>query len=210
MAINFSEPPDQSAPITTISLSGTMGDYDWYVSDVEVTITATDEGGSGVAETKYSLDGGETWQTYTSPLTFSTEGTGYQVMARSWDNAGNAEGPPDFVDPFKIDKTPPALTLTAVPEEIDRIQKGAMVDVDYSGTAEDSVSGLKGQPNTVLIDEYGVFDQDLGSSLSGTVSLEAWCNGNDKDGRTYTFRLTARDYAGNEASTEAIVTILHP
>jgi len=208
LAINFSEPPDQSAPTTTISLGGTMGDYDWYVSDVEVTLTVTDTGGSGVAETKYSLDSGETWNTYTSPFTITTDGANFLVLARSWDNAGNDEGPPDFAT-FKIDQTPPAVTETAVPSEIERIRKGVMVAVDYTGTAEDPMSGLPfGVTNTMLIDEYGVWDQDLGPSLSGAVSLEAWCNGNDKDGRTYIFRLTAHDYAGNETSVEAIVTII--
>ncbi|HUV56648.1 MAG TPA: S8 family peptidase [Dehalococcoidales bacterium] len=208
LAINFTEPPDQSAPTTTISLSGTMGDYDWYVSDVEVTLTATDDGGSGVAETQYSLDSGETWNTYTSPFTITTEGSSFLVLARSWDSAGNDEGPPDFAQ-FKIDKTPPAVTETVDPTLINRMKKGNMVPVDYSGTAEDSLSGLPyAGTNTVLIDEYGVWDQDLGRELSGTVSVEAYCGGGDKDGRTYTIRLTAHDYAGNETSTDAIVTVV--
>ena len=299
LAINFSESPDQSAPTTTISLSGTLGGYGWYVSDVEVTLTATDnEGGSGVAETKYSLDEGETWNTYTSPFTVSSEGTTL-VLARSWDNAGNDEGPselervkidqipaytsitlegtlgdfnwyvsdvivyltaydnedgsgvdkieysldggdtwqtytasfifssdgtseilakswdnagnieqPPSSKTIRMDQTPPDLTEITIPAEIERLRKGIIVDVDYSGTAEDPVSGLYGQTNTVLIDEYGVFDQDLGSALSGTVSVEAWCDGGDKDGRAYTFRLTARDYAGNEASFDAIVKVI--
>ncbi len=301
LAINFSEPPDQSAPVTTMSLSGTKGDADWYLSDVEVTLSATDgEGGSGVAETKYSLDAGETWNTYTSPFTISTEGAKVVVLARSWDNADNDEEPPAFEifkidktppipttiylsgamgnfnwyvsdvhvtlsaadnvggsgvaqkeysldgggtwqtyappliittdgnyavlarawdnagnveeppvsETFKLDQTPPTLTETAIPAEIVRAKRGIMVDVDYSGTAEDPVSGLYGTTNTMLIDEYGVFDQDLGSSLSGTVSVEAWGKGKDKDGRTYIFRITARDLAGNEGSTDAIVTVV--
>jgi len=53
LAINFSEPPDQTPPTTTIFYSGTLGNNGWYVSDVEVTLSATDNvGGSGVAETK--------------------------------------------------------------------------------------------------------------------------------------------------------------
>lgn len=208
LAINFSEPPDQSAPTTTISLSGTMGDFNWYVSDVEVTITATDTGGSGVDVTKYSLDGGETWQTYSSPLTFTTEGNNFQVLARSWDNAGNDEGPPDFTA-FKIDKTPPTLTETAIPDMIERARKpGTYVSVSYNGTAADSVSGVRNPTiNTVLIDEYGVYDHDYGQVMSSTVWLEAWCEPSDQSGRIYTFRLTASDYAGNQASAEAIVTV---
>ena len=208
LAIDFSEPPDQSAPTTTIvSLSGTQGGRNWYVSDVEVTLSATDNpGGSGVAETKYSLNGGETWNTYTSPFTVTTDGV-YDLLARSWDNAGNAEGPPDY-ERVAIDQTPPVLTEIAIPTEIEKVRKGVMVDVDYSGTAEDAASGICGSTNTVLIDEYGVLDQDFGSVISGTVSVEAYCDGGDKDGRIYTFRLTARDWAGHQASAEAIVTVI--
>jgi len=206
LAINFSEPPDQSAPITTISVNGTIGGYGWYVSDVEVTLTAADnEGGSGVAETKYSLDGGETWNTYTSPFTVTADGY-HVVLARSWDNAGNDEGPPAF-EKVKIDQTPPILTETVVPSEIERIRKGVMVTVDYRGSGQDSASGMYYITNTVLIDEYGELDKDLDFSC-GTVSVEAWCAGWDKDGRIYTFRFTARDNAGNEASTDGIATVV--
>ncbi|MFQ6122509.1 MAG: hypothetical protein ACE5LA_05565 [Dehalococcoidales bacterium] len=62
----------------------------------------------------------------------------------------------------------------------------------------------------MLIDEYGELDQDLGVKLSGSVAVEAWCSGSDKDGRTYIIRLSARDTAGNWASADAIVTVLHP
>ena len=206
LAINFTEPPDQSAPITTMTLNATPGNADWYLSDVEIILSATDgEGGSGVAETKYSLDEGETWITYTSPFTITTELTRHTVLARSWDNAGNDE-PPVFVK-FRIDKTPPAVTETADPTEIERVRKGVIVTVAYSGTATDSGSGLSGQVPTVLIDEYGERDEYLGTSRSGPVGVEAWCDGNDKDGRTYIIRITAHDYAGNEASADAIVTV---
>ncbi len=64
-AINFSEPPDQTPPTTTISCNGTLGNHGWYISNVTVTLSAADNpGGSGVAQTKYSLDGGTVWNTY--------------------------------------------------------------------------------------------------------------------------------------------------
>jgi subtilisin family serine protease len=208
LAINFSEPPDQSAPITTMTLNATKGDYDWYLSDVEVILSATDgEGGSGVAETKYSLDAGETWHTYTSPFTITTEFTRHTVLARSWDNDGNDEGPPVLVK-FRIDKTPPAVTETATPTEMVRVKPHHIVSVRYSGTAEDSGSGLYWLLNHALIDEYGELDQDLASSRWRQVHIEAWCGGGDKDGRTYIFRISARDAAGNWASADAIVTVI--
>ena len=44
-------------PTTTAALAGTADGSGWYVSDVEVVLTAADQGG-GVAATYYSLDGG--------------------------------------------------------------------------------------------------------------------------------------------------------
>ncbi|MFC1992418.1 S8 family peptidase [Chloroflexota bacterium] len=206
LAINFNEPPDQSTPVTTISLNGTEGNNDWYISDVEVTLTAIDLGGSDVDITKYSLDSGETWDTYTSPFTISNESDDILILARSWDNAGNDEGPPEL-ERVKIDKTPPTVTETTVPSEIAYIKNDAMVYVDYSGTTQDSVSGTYvSLTNTLLIDEYGELDQDFGIQISGAARVEAWCHGSND--RTYTFRITAQDLAGNEAYTEAVATVV--
>ena len=203
------EPTDVIPPITKIILNGLKGNKLWYHSDVTVAITAADNpGGSGVARSEYSLDGGATWNAYTSPVTFTTELIKYSVLARSSDNAGNVEGPPALAE-FKIDKTPPTLTETVTPNVIESVKPGEVVWINYRGTAEDSGSGTFSPFNTVLIDEYGDLNQDLGACPWGVVSVEGWCNGNDKDGRTYTVRFTAHDYAGNEATIDAIVTISH-
>jgi len=210
LAINFTEPPDKTGPTTTISLIGTPGNDPWYLSDVEVVISAADnDGGSGVAETKYSVDGGQTWHTYTSPLNFTEEGENYQVMARSWDNAGNDEGPPAF-EIFKIDKTPPVTTMTATATEFERGKKDEMAGVTYNCFTEDYLSGLYFPYHITLIDEYGELDQDLGFEFSGPAIFKTWCEGKDKDGRTYIIRIAAWDKAGNEGHADAIVTILHP
>lgn len=101
---------DIAPPTTTIALSGTLGNNDWYTSDVQVTLTATDnEGGSGVKNTEYSFDGTD-WNLYTSPFTIKNEGAN-TVYYRSTDNAGNVE--PVKTQQVKIDKTPP--TITGVP-----------------------------------------------------------------------------------------------
>jgi subtilisin len=207
-ALSFTEPPDQSTPTTTISLSATMGQNNWYVSDVTLTITATDSGGSGVAVTEYSLDGAATWQTYTAPLVFSNDGSYFQVLARSWDNAGNLEMPPGDWTVFKIDKTPPVVTETANPVTIRKDKRGTMVQISYGFTISDADYAYP--LSHTLTDEYGVYSQDLGTiTSSGTVWVEAYCEGGDQNGRTYTFRVAARDSAGNEASAQAVSTVLH-
>ena len=289
--------PALAAPVTTISLSGTPGDGPWFLSDVTVTLEATDNI-SGVARIEYRLDYPDPWITYTSPFIISEEGY-YHVAARAWDNEGHVEDPwptvlvtidktppvttitvngepigiddwrpgdptvmltaddnvsttgatpiqysldggnnwldydgvPFFIsnegittilakvrnnagiqeDPpvsatVKLDKTAPAATMTVIPTEISSKKSGRMFDICYTGTALDSVSGIY-LVNTELIDEYGVYSQNLGASLSGTVSVERHCNDDDADGRTYTFRLTVTDMAGNQATIDAVTTV---
>ncbi len=195
---------DQTAPVTTLSSNGPMGNNNWYTSNVTVTVTPTDNL-SGVATTEYSLNGGDNWLAYSSPFTISTEGT-TTVLARTLDNAGNLESPPASMD-VNIDKTAPVLTESVNPSLITKKQN-QMVNISYNGTAVDLLSGLY-SVNTELIDEYGVYSQNLGSELSGTVSVEAWANGNDQNGRTYTFRLTAWDWAGYERLIDTVATVSH-
>jgi hypothetical protein len=85
-------PSDTTPPTTTASLSGTKGANDWYTSDVSVSLIAKDnDGGSGVKETKYSLDNGTNWNIYTAPFLVTTEGS-TTIQYSSTDTAGNIEG----------------------------------------------------------------------------------------------------------------------
>ncbi len=208
-ALNFVEPPDKTAPTTQISLSGKTGRNGWYVSDVTVTLSAVDNaGGSGVTQTEFSLDSGMTWNIYASPFAVTTEGRQIPVLARSRDNAGNNEGPPVSVN-IKIDKTAPVITeIVNITEVTAETRKGTMVEVQFKGTAEDTVSMVDGPISTELIDEYEVYNQNLGGVFQGNAVVEAWCKNNDKDGRTYTFRFTVYDAAGNSAFADAVVTVL--
>ncbi|MHA2021256.1 MAG: OmpL47-type beta-barrel domain-containing protein, partial [Candidatus Thorarchaeota archaeon] len=79
---------DVTPPVTTIHFTGVEGEYDWYYSDVEVTLTATDDC-SGVASTLYSLNG-STWMPYADPFFLNNSGE-VTVYYYSTDNAGNVE-----------------------------------------------------------------------------------------------------------------------
>ncbi len=104
---------DTAAPKTSINVSGTQGYGNWYKSSVTVTLQANDEiGGSSVAKTEYSLDGGKTVQLYNQPFVISAEGT-TNLKVRSMDNAGNQEV---FVTKdILIDKTPPEAIISYNP-----------------------------------------------------------------------------------------------
>ena len=83
---------DATAPTTTVS----GADSNWHQGPVTLTFGASDNtGGSGVAYTEYSLDGGATWThdasvIVTAPADHSNDGT-HVVQYRSADNAGNVE-----------------------------------------------------------------------------------------------------------------------
>ncbi|MCJ7697673.1 MAG: immune inhibitor A, partial [Thermoplasmata archaeon] len=97
---------DLTPPVTTCTLSGDM-ESGVYVSDVTVTLTATDDS-SGVDYTKYKLDNG-VWTTYTVPFVVSTNGN-HTVLFYSVDNAGNTET--EKSSTFTIQQEVPPITIT--------------------------------------------------------------------------------------------------
>ncbi len=78
---------DLYPPVTTCVLEGEMSG-DVYVSNVTVTLTATDNG-TGVDYTMYKLDSGD-WTLYTEPF-LVTENGGHTVSFYSVDKIGNTE-----------------------------------------------------------------------------------------------------------------------
>jgi hypothetical protein len=100
---------DLTPPTTTLSLTGVQGDNDWFVSEVEVSLEAVDNaGGVGVLETRYSLDSGQNWQTYTEPFIINEEGI-HTLQYYSFDLAGNTES--TQAAEIKIDLTAPEFNV---------------------------------------------------------------------------------------------------
>ncbi len=148
------EPQDKIAPTTTAEVSGTQGSNGWYWSDVTVTLSAKDnDGGVGVFKTEYSLDNGATWNNYTLPIIFSTEGIS-SLLYRSEDYVGNPEE--NKSQEIKIDKTPPEAKIY--------FDKDKQV-LKIEGVDSSSVAVVSGQDkNFVISDESGhtlklVFDK---------------------------------------------------
>lgn len=177
---------DNIAPTTSIILSGTLGSNDWYTSDVEVTLTASDnEGGSGVAETEYSLDG-VNWNAYLMPFTISDEGEA-TVYYRSTDTAGNTEVAKEQV--VKIDQTAPSITINT-PADYGLCQVGVVLDF----SAEDALSGVS---NVV---------GELTNTLGEVTEVGS---GFAPEPGVYTLVVRAEDKAGNAAESDTVHLVVY-
>lgn len=175
-------PYDNQPPTTGISLQGTLGENNWYISDVQVALTAIDnEGGSGVKEIHYIIDAQETVAPGdTSTLTLSAEGIN-EITYWAVDNAGNIE--PQNITIVKIDKTGPEINILSPVGTI------SIIDPLVSVTMNDLVSGVA---------SYSYFF-DGNEIPNTTASLDlAYLSPGE-----HTFQVTAIDNAGNIATVSS-------
>ncbi len=102
--------PDTTAPTTTATYSNSYVPNTWTNQTVQVTLSATDNtGGSGVANTYYTIDNGAQ-QTYGSSA-FSVSGQGtHTITYWSVDNANNTETANSAT--IKIDLTKPSTSAS--------------------------------------------------------------------------------------------------
>jgi hypothetical protein len=171
-------------PITAITLSGTEGLNGWYTSDVQVTLTATDDD-SDISSTEYSFDN-TIWTTYTDPFTISTEGTTI-VYYRSTDNAGGVET--TQTSAINIDKTLPSISITTpVNYEL------YVIGEQMSFSATDETSGIA----TVI--------GTLTSTIDGSSTVSSPFS---PDPGVYTLTVTAEDKAGNTVSSDPVFFIVY-
>ncbi|MER6707197.1 OmpL47-type beta-barrel domain-containing protein [Streptomyces fumanus] len=80
-------PEDTTPPVTGATVDGTRNADGAYVGRATVTVSATDDGGSGLAGIEYSLDGGP-YLAYTAPVVVDRAGR-HTVAYRASDKAGN-------------------------------------------------------------------------------------------------------------------------
>ncbi|MEU5893047.1 family 16 glycoside hydrolase [Streptomyces sp. NPDC047461] len=79
--------PDTTPPVTGVTVEGTKNSAGAYVGNAKVTVSATDEHGSGVDRIEYSIDGGP-YIAYTTPVIVDRAGT-HTLAYRATDKAGN-------------------------------------------------------------------------------------------------------------------------
>ncbi|MGC8913471.1 MAG: OmpL47-type beta-barrel domain-containing protein [Thermoplasmata archaeon] len=127
---------DTQAPVSEAHLTGTLGAYGWYTSDVIVNLSATDNI-SGVDEIAYRYGEGYEWENYTHELYISTEGTTViEFFAR--DVAGNLETVKSIT--IKIDSTPPRTNYNISGKEGERNWYTGRVSLKL--LPEDATSGV--------------------------------------------------------------------
>lgn len=203
---------DTLAPSTDAVLqpSAPDGQNGWYVSNVSVSLDASDNC-SGVTSTVYSIDGGQTWQPYAGAFNLTDDGT-HVILYRSTDAAGNAETEQSLV--VKIDQTAPTLSLSATPDRI-WPPNNQPFTVSVGGTGADAVSGLD-SVTYVVTDEYGAPLSIDPRALAGNsadwaeaLTVEASRRGDDRDGRLYRVTATLTDQAGNTSTAAADIVVPH-
>lgn len=183
LIVYWNEPVESIEPTTTIELSGISGNNGYFISNVQVTLTATDNvGGSGIAKTEYSLDNGGNWIQYINPFTISIEGM-TTISYRSIDNAGNIE--PTKTQEITIDKGIPDITISS-PQAKDYLQSESLtLNLD----ASDTISGI--DSITSSLDSLTVINGqviDLSTLTIGQHTLTV--NAIDKAGNTATKSVT--------------------
>ena len=164
-------------PTTTHILIGDQGTAQWYISAVQVILTATDD--VGVASTQYRVND-ESFQTYVSQFSIDLEGTN-RVDYFSIDTDGNVESPKSVGIP--IDRTPPAI-VDITPT---RLESSGLVAITWNAT--DATSGIESYDLSIDSGQY----VSLGKQESRTVPLS--------DG-AHTIRVRAWDAAGLSFESE--------
>ncbi|UCE73121.1 MAG: Ig-like domain-containing protein [Methanomassiliicoccales archaeon] len=97
---------DEIAPISEHSIDGRLGNDNWYISDVTISLSASDGIGSGIDYIEYRIDG-DNWQKYTHSFKVIDDRR-HTLEYRSVDKSKNKEEIHRIT--LKIDQSPPQTT----------------------------------------------------------------------------------------------------
>lgn len=182
---------DGTPPDIVVNLPPVDGMNGWYVSEADLSATATD-GISGLSSLLASADGGASW--VTPPIQF-TDGS-HSVLIRARDVAGNEA---TVAKVIQVDRTPPLAQITSHWDG--EVVQG---EVRLSGTLMDGTSGPEG--GEISTDGGGSWQSVLmeaGGSWSYT-----WRSGETPNGE-YTVQMRGWDRAGNVSGMSSISLIVN-
>ncbi len=132
---------DLAKPATTASGLQASATTGWQTTPQTVTLTPSDTGGSGVASTTYTIDGGAATP-YAAPFAISANGS-HTVTYSSTDAAGNAESPAK-VGYVNIDTQAPVTTASGLQANDHTGWVTTATPVNVTLTPTDTGSGVSG------------------------------------------------------------------
>ncbi len=183
--IDTSNPTTTASAKTADNSSYTFGN--WTHQTVSVTLSASDTGGSGLATTFYTLDGGSQ-QTYSSPFNVSSQGD-HTIVYWSADNAGNVET--SHTVNVKLDLSAPTTTASAINTDSSIYTFGNWTIQTVSVTLSPADSGGSGLAGTF-------YTIDGGSAQSYTAPFDVTGDGD------HVVTYWSTDEAGNVESIETV------
>ncbi len=188
--------PDSIPPVSSVLLSGTVGENGWYRSSVFATISAVDNL-SGVSYSQYNLDGGG-WVVYSAPIDITANGA-HTLRYQSVDNMGNWESEKSIS--FLMDTIPPynPSTVTTGCTAQNEIWQNACNDLNFNWYgAGDTTSGL-------ALYEYYWGTNPQGTA--GVVTPYAYYDPPPVADGIYYLRVRTKDQAGNWSSWATLFTL---
>ena len=169
---------DTTPPATAIMVQGEAGENGWYVSQVAVSLNATDN--DRVERTEYRVDDGD-WVDYTHVIDLTREGN-ISLRFRSIDPSGNIEITGS--ETIQIDLQGPSLQITDLTNG-SKVTEGTVM----KWASSDAISGVAG--HKVRVDGGNWIDTGNASQfkLSGLTEGQ------------HTMEVMAVDMAGNQNTT---------
>jgi hypothetical protein len=195
-ALAISYEYDITAPVTTHSLDPPEPDglNGWYVSDITVTLNATDDM-SGVKEIRYTICGGAEQVIPGSNGKFVLTQDGDDIVVKYWasDNAGNVESPHTIIPLIDMDQTVPEFGPHDFTYEFVGGNQYQGWDFLFTVNSTDAMSGM----NRVEFYANGVLQETVnGSGPTYQWEFRYWANLN------IIITATAFDNAGNNITQE--------
>jgi hypothetical protein len=182
-SIGLSNKDDTTPPVTSIFFDppNPDGENGWFVSNVTVTLIATDDI-SGVNVTYFRINEGD-WQIYENPFVISKDGEDIPIEYYSIDNAGNHEDVQRiFLD---IDKCPPIIYVS-IKIVGGNCWKGW--DIEITISACENMSGME------RVEIF--FNNELQETISGSGPEYVWTLRFWPIPKAF-FRVCCYDFAGN-------------
>jgi peptidoglycan/xylan/chitin deacetylase (PgdA/CDA1 family) len=181
-------PQDTTAPVSQIKCDNAACQSGYYNHSVSATLSATDTGGSGLKEIRYTTNGSNPTTSsplYTGPITVNSTTT---IKYRAWDNAGNAEAVKSQL--ISID--------TAKPTSAIQCNGGACASTFYNQSVSTTFTGS----DTGGSGLNGIRYTTDGSTPTGSSPLYVPGSSSPVSvGSTTTIKFLAQDKAGNLEAT---------